>query len=143
MSYIDLLKDPRWQKKRLEIFERDNWMCQCCRDKETTLHVHHTKYILGADPWDVPNLFLITLCESCHENEERLKALDIGGNSLADFGITRFHVLRLFEHIRYRISKSQLENPRDAFTDILKDIIHDAELKSYTEWLMNGGRIDG
>ena len=25
MSYSDKLKDPRWQRKRLEIFERDNW----------------------------------------------------------------------------------------------------------------------
>jgi hypothetical protein len=26
-KYSDKLKDPRWQKKRLQIMERDNWCC--------------------------------------------------------------------------------------------------------------------
>ena len=30
MTYTEKLKDPRWQKKRLEILERDNWECQDC-----------------------------------------------------------------------------------------------------------------
>lgn len=64
-SYIELLKDPRWQKKRLQILERDNWTCQDCYDTTTTLNVHHLHY--GEAPWDVPDGLLITLCEPCHE----------------------------------------------------------------------------
>lgn len=70
MKYSEKLKDPRWQKKRLEILERDEWCCQCCFDNETTLHVHHKIYLKGKDPWDYPNEVLKTLCEKCHEREK-------------------------------------------------------------------------
>ena len=69
MKYSEKLKDPRWQKKRLEIFERDKWTCQICGDIDKTLHVHHIKYIYGKNPWDVPDYYLLTLCEECHEEE--------------------------------------------------------------------------
>lgn len=69
-EYYDKLKDPRWQKKRLEILERDGWKCRWCCDKDNTLHVHHIIYLAGKDPWDIPNGLLITLCESCHKPEE-------------------------------------------------------------------------
>lgn len=68
-SYSDKLKDPRWQKKRLEILSRDNFTCQSCYDNESTLHVHHKAYFKGKEPWDISNEYLITLCESCHEWE--------------------------------------------------------------------------
>ena len=66
--YSDLLKDPRWQKKRLKILERDKWKCKICLDGESTLHVHHLAYNEG-DPWDAKDSELITLCEDCHEHE--------------------------------------------------------------------------
>jgi hypothetical protein len=69
MSYAEKLKDPRWQKKRLEVFERDEWSCQQCFDAQSTLHVHHKWYEKGRDPWDYPLESLITLCEDCHELE--------------------------------------------------------------------------
>ncbi len=68
-TYAEKLRDPRWQKKRLEILERDEWTCQLCGDKETTLVVHHRWYRKGKDPWDYPDNCLATLCESCHEQE--------------------------------------------------------------------------
>jgi len=73
-NYATKLKDPRWQKKRLEILVRDKWTCQLCGDTESTLMVHHRRYIPGCDPWDCPNEFLITLCEECHTNESDLRA---------------------------------------------------------------------
>jgi len=69
MRYAEKLKDPKWQKKRLEILKRDDWQCQNCGDKEETLHVHHKDYLPGKDPWDIPSEFLITLCAPCHETE--------------------------------------------------------------------------
>lgn len=68
-KYSELLKDPRWQRKRLEIMERDNWTCQKCGDKENTLHVHHKYYYPDNLPWDYPDYILITLCEECHGGE--------------------------------------------------------------------------
>ena len=70
-SYAEKLKDPRWQKKRLEILERDKWTCKFCGDAEETLHVHHLFYMPKIEPWDIPDGFLLTLCESCHLNTNK------------------------------------------------------------------------
>ncbi len=75
VTYAEKLKDPRWQKKRLEIFQRDQFRCMECFSDEKTLQVHHKAY-KGKEPWDTQNEFLITYCEKCHQNEEeKLKAL--------------------------------------------------------------------
>jgi len=68
-SYSEKLKDPRWQKKRLTILDRDKWQCRLCRDSEMMLVVHHRIYLPGQDPWDYPDMLLITLCQPCHEGE--------------------------------------------------------------------------
>lgn len=68
MTYSEKLKDPRWQRKRLEIFQRDGFTCQKCQSTNNTLHVHHLKYSKG-EPWDVGDSFLMTLCEDCHTME--------------------------------------------------------------------------
>ena len=65
-AYADMLKDPRWQRKRLEIMQRDGWKCRKCGDERSTLHVHHVKY-LCALPWECPDGDMLTLCEACHE----------------------------------------------------------------------------
>jgi hypothetical protein len=65
-AYSDLLKDPRWQKKRLEVLEAAGWSCERCGDKTRTLHVHHKKYRRGADPWEYDREELQSLCEPCH-----------------------------------------------------------------------------
>lgn len=65
-TYSEKLKDPRWQKKRLQIFERDKFTCTGCGETKKTLHVHHALYLKNKDPWDYENDFLHTLCENCH-----------------------------------------------------------------------------
>jgi RNA polymerase subunit RPABC4/transcription elongation factor Spt4 len=71
-TYLEKLKDPRWQKKRLEILDRDEWTCQYCGSKDKTLHVHHLRYS-GPDPWDCHSGFLITACEDCHKYESEVR----------------------------------------------------------------------
>lgn len=71
-TYAEKLKDPKWQRKRLEIMQRDNFTCQICQDTETTLNVHHTVYSKGAEPWEYPPEQLITLCQPCHTQESEL-----------------------------------------------------------------------
>lgn len=70
-TYSELLKDPRWQRKRLEILNRDNFTCKCCGAKESTLHVHHFKYLKGNMPWEYPDSNFITMCYECHYEEEQ------------------------------------------------------------------------
>ena len=67
MTYQDKLKDPRWQRKRLEILKRDAWCCQVCNDAKSTLHVHHLFYKNNLDPWDYNDKDLITLCDKHHK----------------------------------------------------------------------------
>jgi hypothetical protein len=69
-SYWEKLRDPRWQKKRLQILERDRWACVRCGDTTTTLNVHHGYYERGLDPWDYGDYSLWTLCEPCHEKAQ-------------------------------------------------------------------------
>lgn len=67
MAYGIKLRDPRWQKKRLQVLDRAQWRCEACGDTESTLHVHHKPYFKGRDPWEYDNDQLAVLCESCHE----------------------------------------------------------------------------
>lgn len=68
-TYSEKLSDPRWQRKRLEILERDNFTCQRCDRADRQLHVHHSYYVKYRDPWLYPNWSLQTLCATCHKEE--------------------------------------------------------------------------
>jgi len=72
-SYSELLLDPRWQRKRLEILGRDNFSCTSCGANDKTLHVHHKKYKKGSRPWEYESSELHTLCKDCHANNHALK----------------------------------------------------------------------
>lgn len=115
MTYSEKLKDPKWQKKRLEVLNRDEWKCKFCSDKETTLHVHHISY-KNVDPWEYDNDNFLTLCEHCHQLAEFLKEnkfpyrlialtkLEVeGNNSIVFYCSTKdYHVIlfRLFKDTR-------------------------------------------
>lgn len=74
MTYSNKLKSPKWQKKRLDILNRDSFTCQMCGDTETELHVHHNKYI--GEPYNTPDEFLQTFCKHCHEIETYLNKIN-------------------------------------------------------------------
>lgn len=82
MTYAEKLRDPRWQRKRLEVLDRDQYTCRECKATDKPLHVHHVKYEKG-DPWHIESAYLMTLCESCHERRGAVeKAIR---NNLADW----------------------------------------------------------
>lgn len=85
MTYSDMLKDPIWQRRRLEILNRDNFTCQKCGNEKETLHIHHRHYINGRKPWDYPDTLLVTLCYKCHKEEE----------SCADDGVNIYQTLHM------------------------------------------------
>lgn len=68
-EYARKFKDPRWQKNRLAVLQRDDFRCQQCDSDTETLHVHHLYYEGHKDPWDYPLSAFLTLCEGCHEDE--------------------------------------------------------------------------
>lgn len=74
-TYSEKLRDPRWQKKRLEVLEEAGWACVRCGDTSSTLHAHHKTYLSGREPWEYDSDQLAVLCESCHEAEHALDGL--------------------------------------------------------------------
>lgn len=73
LTYTEKLKNPLWQRKRLEIFQRDHFACRNCGDTTKELQVHHLEYLGDLLPQDYPNDMLLTLCESCHKVETSRK----------------------------------------------------------------------
>jgi len=73
MTYKEKLLNPKWQKKRLEILQRDNFTCQLCSDTETELHIHHKEYSWDNEPWEYESDNFQTLCKRCHVSTEYLK----------------------------------------------------------------------
>lgn len=120
-NYSELLKDPRWQKKRLEIFNRDEFKCVCCGSGKKTLHVHHQLYISGKKPWEYINGLLITLCDECHLSEEAWKAADDDFmNSMLGLEFTRSQinsfVVRLHDHL------VNMKNRREYFDNLINSL---------------------
>jgi len=48
---------------------RDDFTCLSCGDSKNTLHVHHTFYESGREPWEYPDESLKTICDNCHKKE--------------------------------------------------------------------------
>lgn len=72
--YSEKLLHPKWQKKRLKVLKHARFRCQLCGNDQKTLHVHHSYYVSGRDPWDYPTGSMVSLCESCHKATEGRKA---------------------------------------------------------------------
>jgi 5-methylcytosine-specific restriction endonuclease McrA len=74
-SYAEQLKHPNWQRKRLEVLQAADFQCELCGDKETTLHVHHKRYVKGREVWEYEARELQCLCEACHAEHHELHGL--------------------------------------------------------------------
>jgi hypothetical protein len=97
MSYGELLRDPRWHKKRLKILERDNWTCQCCGNTTQEFQVHHLRY--AGFPWEIPDNFLVTLCKDCHEKVSKPSFLSHIRREMSEGLMSDLYVLKA--HVRY------------------------------------------
>ena len=103
--YSEILKNPLWQRKRLEIMQRDNFTCQICGHKDNTLHVHHIWYEPNRKPWDYPDNALITLCEECHNAEhESYKRITEWVDCLRKDGVMMLEIESLFIHVDLSLS---------------------------------------
>jgi hypothetical protein len=73
MTYSEKLKDPRWQKRRLDVLEKAEWQCAVCQSESKEMHVHHNVYKKGHLPWEYDDLELRALCKDCHKDEEEIR----------------------------------------------------------------------
>lgn len=134
-SYSQLLRDPRWQKKRLEIMQRDEFTCQACFNSQNTLNVHHCYYEKGLMPWDYPDESLVTLCEECHEYETE-NALDCKKLLSRALGMKGFRADH-FNEIAFAFYRAEMGHP-DYFAGVVAWVIEDMTfrrtlLKHYDE----------
>jgi hypothetical protein len=74
-TYAEQLKHPNWQRRRLEMLQRAEFKCELCDDSESTLHVHHKRYVKGRQVWEYENDELQVLCESCHAEHHEMHGL--------------------------------------------------------------------
>lgn len=114
-SYKEKFLDPRWQKKRLLILQRDNFSCCQCGDEKSTLHVHHKYYTFGIEPWDYPNELIETLCVDCHK-QETWESLDFKGTlkELLSTGWTYAELNQYLSGLVYPINIPNMERARIA-----------------------------
>lgn len=78
MSYSEQLRHPNWQRKRLEVMEAANFNCEDCGDANTTLNVHHQRYVKGRLAWEYEIDELQCLCQPCHaKHHEQRDLLDL------------------------------------------------------------------
>jgi hypothetical protein len=96
MSYAEQLRHPRWQQKRLEVFNHYGWTCFRCGGKDRELHAHHKQYLKGHKPWEYPLENFESLCDKCHEMVHVQKAALEG--VLATFPSTEYRrLMRILE----------------------------------------------
>lgn len=103
-TYRELLRDPRWQRKRLEILSLDNFTCRNCSSKTKTLNAHHLYYDREVMPWDYDNCVLITLCDECHDKAHRIE----WKRAFLDLNISEFDLLEIAIQLKFR--KQKLED---------------------------------
>lgn len=87
-EYSKLLRDPRWQRKRLEVLNDCEYRCQNCGATDKMLQVHHKHYVYGRKPWEYDKSELTCLCDTCHkELTEKAKKIKGFVDSVIGFGL--------------------------------------------------------
>lgn len=72
-TYSEKLRDPRWQKRRCEIFEAKGHKCYECGETPPSLDIHHLCYLKGREPWEYADEYLMPICRPCHENRQSIE----------------------------------------------------------------------
>ncbi len=60
--------NSKWDIKRRRIYKRDNYKCVNCGDKGK-MNAHHLLYERGKEIWEVPDYYIVSLCDDCHKLE--------------------------------------------------------------------------
>lgn len=108
MTYAEKLKDPRWQKKRLEILEAAAFACEDCGNKDKELQVHHAIYVKGREPWEYNQNSLMCLCVDCHVKRGEIEAYI----KQCAAGILRFSSFQMLENLAQFAYGALIANPK-------------------------------
>lgn len=142
-TYAQKLKDPRWQKVRLLVLERDNWCCTVCGDSESTLFVHHGYYVAGKEPWEYPLECFHACCEPCHQSadaiREELKVL-VGSMSV-DMQCTLIDALTSLRGMSYGEMMCGLSALR--FPSCVEKLLEQFSYESSLRQLKHGDLVSG
>ncbi len=115
MNYKEQYKHPKWQKKRLEILNRDEFACTNCGSDSDNLHVHHYLYHKDKKVWEYENGYLTTFCFDCHEQWHDIN------DHLKEFlklDVVRLnHMLNIVENL-YGLKGDGLSKINDIITNI-------------------------
>lgn len=107
MTFKEQIKHPKWQKKRLEILQRDEFMCVNCGCDYEMLHIHHFLYKKDKMLWEYEDGYLATLCDDCHSDWHTIN------NQIKEFLCVDTTVLREFYEIFDLIKKMNLNHLSD------------------------------
>lgn len=117
--YLEMLRSPKWQKKRLEILQKHDFKCDECGERDRELQVHHCWYEKGKMPWDYPDECFKVQCDTHHKMwHEEKHLLDV---SVAKLSLR--HMMNLMEMVERDNFVSDMstilwENPCDI--DLIK-----------------------
>jgi 5-methylcytosine-specific restriction endonuclease McrA len=118
-AYADKLKDPRWQRRRLQILQKSDFSCMKCDAEDQTLHVHHLIYEKGKEPWEYSDELLVPLCDQCHK----------------EVAETQLNISRLLAHFPVEF----LDQLNDAIVDIVTAPDHPFE--AWSKWIKSAHDI--
>ncbi|WP_250532402.1 hypothetical protein [Caballeronia sp. ATUFL_F1_KS39] len=114
-DYSEKLRDPRWQKARLEIMERDGWRCTNCGATRSTLSVHHRRYVKGLQPWEYHESSLVTLCGCCHyclHQDGGLSTVELFERVMLEHGADPRHIFTILAAVCATCGQDRLESPQ-------------------------------
>ena len=135
MNYSEKLKDPRWQKKRLEKFEANGWECEICSNSKETLHLHHKEY-RKCEPWEYDYKELMCVCEWCHGrlhegfNIEQIKYLKVSDNSNNKYRDLFYSTMRKLIHSELIENNLSTEKEKIELAKIIIDVFLKEEQNS-------------
>lgn len=66
-SYAEQLRHPKWQEKRLRVFQAAGFRCARCESNSRELHAHHKLYLKGHKAWEYEDDLIECLCDRCHD----------------------------------------------------------------------------
>jgi predicted Zn-ribbon and HTH transcriptional regulator len=118
MTYAEQLKNPKWQRKRLETLEYYGFRCKACGNEDEQLDIHHGAYLSGHKIWDYHVWELHVLCRTCHkELSSDIYAFN-KALALMEQSKENYELLTKFAEI---INLTDQEN-KDKIIELLKDI---------------------